>query len=224
MKRPVKDAGFTLLEMLVAISVLGLLSMSIASGLHVGSDGFIRARLHTATADRMAHADRLLKTLIAGTYPAFAEPNLDDRRIAFAGEPQNLTFITRLPQIIGSPAMVAARLHIAEMDGQPALILDWRLDLPGADEQGSPPETSTVIATGVSGISLAYFGAAEPNAPPAWQQSWADKTTLPSLIRITLQDDTQAKTPWPDLVAAPLATGNTACIYDPTDVECRRIR
>jgi general secretion pathway protein J len=215
MTRPRGDTGFTLLEMMVAIAVLGLLSLSVAKGLHLGSDSFARARARSGDAERMRDARRILHQLIAGAIPAFAQASPDDRRVAFAGAPEEADFITRLPPAAGGPAMVAARLFLVRH----TLFLAWRLDLPRSDGDGTLPEQLLPIAAHIQTVAFAYL-----DPVSGWQRSWTDRTLLPGSIRLAIQNDDERRTLWPDLVVETRATANTDCIYDATDIECRRIQ
>ena len=163
----------------------------------------------------MRDARRLLHQLIAGASPAFAQASLDDRRVAFTGAPEELDFITRLPPAAGGPAMVAARIFLV----QRTVFLAWRLDIPRSDGDGTLPEQLLPIALHVQAIAFAYL---DPTA--GWQQNWSDRIQLPAAVRLTIQNDDDRHTLWPDLVIETRATANTACIYDATDIECRRIQ
>jgi general secretion pathway protein J len=210
-----RSAGFTLLELLVAISVLALLCLSIARGLHLGADGWTRAREHSAQAGRLRDARRLITQLIAGAIPAFADPSPDDRRIAFAGAPETMALITRLPPSAGTPLMAAARLYVENQ----TFTLAWHPDLPRADGGGQLPDTSTIIATHVAGVRFRYQDRAA-----GWHDDWSGQTELPRAIAITIADGDERRGIWPALIVEPRANGNTACLYDPSDIECRRVQ
>jgi general secretion pathway protein J len=202
-----REAGFTLLEMLVAVCVLGLLAMGIARGLHLGAFSWSRAQHDADAAKQMRQARRLLQDVIGGAYPAFASANLQDHRIAFAGMPQAMALITRRPAPLGTPVMIAARLFLDERTN--TLALAWRLDLPAAAER------TAAFAGHVAKMRLAYEGSA------GWQDQWEDQMALPLAIRVSIED-ADPHVVWQPLVIATHATAATACLFESTDIECAR--
>ncbi len=212
MRRRRREAGFTLLEMLVAVCVLGLLTMGIARGLRLGNFSWSRAQHAADAARQMRQARRLLQDVVGGAYPAFASANLQDHIVAFAGSPEAMTLVTRRPATLGTPVMIAARLFLD--DGSGALTLAWRLDLPRADG-GVPPENLSRVAGHVAGFRIAYDGG------EGWQDRWEDQAALPAAIRLSIQD-ADPQVVWPPLVFATRATAATACLFDATDTACTR--
>jgi prepilin-type N-terminal cleavage/methylation domain-containing protein len=213
MTRRHHQAGFTLLEMLVALCVLGLLSAAISRGLDVAVFSFIRAQHDTLSAKRQRDAGRLLRDLIGGAAPEFAAAGVEDRRITFEGTADSVRFITRRPARLGTPVMIAAHLFLS---GDNKLMVGWRLDLPRADGAGALPDSETVVADHVGAVRFAYAGSA------GWQKDFAGETALPWQVSIAIQDDDPSHRAWPTLVIAPRATATPSCVYDPTDSECAR--
>jgi type II secretory pathway component PulJ len=97
-KRPV--AGVTLLELIIAISLLSLLSLGILTALRVGVNGMVKANARLMDNRRMAGAQRILEDQIAGFMPVVADcvPEVADRPAArlpfFQGEPQSMRFVS----------------------------------------------------------------------------------------------------------------------------------
>jgi general secretion pathway protein J len=217
-------AGFTLIELLIALSLVGLLTTLVYGGVHVAAGAWGRTESGTTdAADQWAVAN-MLRNAITAAYPAFVSADLQDQRIAFDGEAQALALLAPLPQAIGASVPAEMRFYLAGAGPSKTLVLGWRLDLPSSNTGGPLPENRVALLDRVRRIQFAYFGADGPADAPIWQQSWADRTALPQLVRVRLERSDRSLPAWPDLVAAPMAMANTSCIFDPLTARCRRVR
>ncbi len=94
------DAGVTLLELIIAISLLGLLSLAILTALRVGVNGMVKANARLMDNRRAAGAQRILEDQIAGFMPVIAncQPADPDGPVVrlpfFQGEPQSMRFVS----------------------------------------------------------------------------------------------------------------------------------
>lgn len=187
-----RDAGFTLLEVLVAISVLGVVLVLLTQGVQFG----LRAtRMQAEFRDRhgdMEVIDRALRRMIAltdpGTYP---EPP------TLRGTARTLSFTTELP-IHGAGPSLLADVALSARPGR--LLLRWtphrHVELFGA----APAWQETIILDGVERVEFAYRA---PGASGAWASTW-NADSLPSLIRIRIVFLDGSGRRWPPIVAAPV--------------------
>jgi hypothetical protein len=101
MKRPrASEAGVTLMEVLIAVTLLGLLSAGILMALRVGISAMGTANTRLMSNRRVAGAARILEQQIAGFMPVTApcapgsEPAVPGRILFFQGEPQSMRFVS----------------------------------------------------------------------------------------------------------------------------------
>lgn len=193
-RRPVppRDAGFTLLEVLVAVFILGMVLTLLVQGVQFGIEA---TRLHAAAREQTGdlHAiDRALRRLVA-----LADPGIYPEPATLRGAAGSLSFLTELP-LHGPGQTQRADVVLSAVSGQ--LVLRWaphrHADLFGA----APAWQTTVLLDGVERIELAYRSA---GANGRWSAAWTAEK-LPSLIRIGLVFRPGSKRRWPPIVAAPV--------------------
>lgn len=185
--------GFTLLELLVAITLLGFVVVGLASGLRFG------ARAWEASAARTArHADldpvyAVLRTLIA-----------DGRSLV--GQAGMLQLVGFPPIALGDPLPHDLQL-VMEADGR--LLLRWRPHRRGADPAAGLPFQEAELASRLAALEIAYLprvtsaDAAGAQRPPVWLPLWRDRAKPPGLVRIRLRLPPGDRRSWPELVVAP---------------------
>ena len=186
-----KRNGFTLLEMVVVLAVLGLLLVGLQQGLHFGMTMRDRSTAaHDAISDLDA-ADRSIRRLIERIEPAETgeEPTI-------VGTALLLRCITELPS---SAALSTPRIRATlGVNAQHQLVLRWQ-SWPHVHPLSPTPEEETVILPGVERIVIAY---AAGDASQRWLPVW-DAASPPTLIRIRLVFPAKDFRSWPDIIAAP---------------------
>jgi general secretion pathway protein J len=222
MSRRAGAAGFTLVELLIALTLVGLLTTLIFGGLRLAAQAWSRVdnRADDA-ADLRAVAD-VLRHALGAAYPAYASGDPSDRSIAFAGEADTVAFVAPLPDAIGAGIPARLRFFVAAEGRSPTLVLGWRFDLPAADGGGPLPERRLDLLGHVQEVRIAYFGADAAGNAPHWQSTWTGRDRLPDLIRVRIERDRASLPDWPSLTAEPRAAISSACRYDAVTLGCRR--
>jgi general secretion pathway protein J len=218
------QAGFTLVEILVAMTLVGLLSTLIFSGVRLGAQAWTKVEHRTADFTDIGAVQDVLRRTIASGYPAFASSDLTDRTVTFDGDRASLSLVAPLPAAIEAGVLARERFFVAQNGPTQALFMAWRLDLPSSDGAIPLPENEVPLLDHVRTAQFNYFGRPDDRAGPIWQDSWRGRRFLPEMVRLRIERDDPRLAPWPDLVSEPKATTTPACLYDPLAVSCRRIR
>ncbi|MBE7210283.1 MAG: prepilin-type N-terminal cleavage/methylation domain-containing protein [Gluconacetobacter diazotrophicus] len=190
-RRGERQAGFTLLEVVVAVTVFAILLLTLARGTQFGLAAFDRQGRMAETAGRLEAVDTLLRRLLAGLDPG---TQVDGSTVT--GAPHAMAFRAPLPTGRGTddtPEMADLRLSV---DDGHRLLLSW-LPYQHVIRTGAPrrPDTA-VLLDGVDHIDLDYW------SDGGWHPRWEDRQP-PSLIRIRIVFSEGDARHWPDIVVAP---------------------
>ena len=178
------------MEILVAVSVLGVLLALLAQGVQFGLQATRLQAEFKRRHDDLEAIDRTLRRLVAladpGTYP---EP------ATLRGDVGRLSWTTEMP-LHGDGSAQRADVALLAEDGR--LLLRWTPRRHVEPFGAAPPWQQTVMLDGVEQVELAYR-ARGPAAP--WVAAWT-AGRLPALIRIRLVFAGAARRSWPPIVAA----------------------
>jgi general secretion pathway protein J len=174
-RRPTTDAGFTLIEVIVAMVVLGFILAGLAQAQHFGMSAW---NLETRLADHAAElerVDRVIRGLIEAAAPAVSNGDKP-----FEGQEHRMVFVTELPDEPEDQPVRRAQVSLG-VDDKHRLVLRWQPDANATPLVPLPAPKEIVLAEGLERIDLAYRQAASDGGK--WSKTWTD-SPLPALVQL----------------------------------------
>jgi len=199
-----RRAGFTLVELVVALTVLGLLSAGLFSALRLSARTWDRGEARIAATGDAAAVRGFLRSRLEAAEPLLIPTGSESQAPSFVGTRKSLRFAAAMPPAVGIGGLYLFRL---EQRSGGCGMLDWQLlgSDPLADVSDGR-ERPRPLFDGDVQLTLRYFGAAEPEARPQWYGRWEGER-LPRLIEITFERANTAAGPTiPPLRVAPVAS------------------
>ena len=209
-----RDAGFTLLELLVALTLLGLIVALLFGGLRFSTKAWEAADERIDQSSELQVVQSFMRRRLGQAYPLRVSQPAAERRIAFAGTPEGVTFTTVMPAHLGLGGFYRLSFYSDEGSNGKRLVASWRLFQPGTDQPGTDEFAdagaagTTVLVDRISGVEFSYFGRSDPGRPAAWQDRWEGVASLPALVRVGVSFTESDRRSWPDLVVAPMLDQN----------------
>lgn len=188
-----KRAGFTLLELLMALVLLALIGVGLASALQLGTQVYSRSQTLGVNAQEVAARAQLRRMLASATPPSLLTPFPK----AFTGSETSLSFVT-LTSLGFARHAAGIRVDLT----QSGVKLSMTLTL--FDDDGTTLETLPYeLARGLNNLEIKYF-AGDPEEGE-WLEEWTDTARLPKLVSITA--DAGSNPFWPEFTV-PLLYAN----------------
>lgn len=186
---PQSEAGFTLIEMLVAL-VLVSLSAGILAGSVRGARTVLAFIERNNAASAIVPAQNYLRHALAQTVPAQPGRGGDDRPPVLLGEPERIRFNTYYAprgQLDGLYQVDVRLERTGERGDVFDLVAVQTLLRPGNSEGTDipPPSRKSTLATNVRELSISFFGIDDDEPEHLqWLPSWSAVERLPRLVRI----------------------------------------
>jgi general secretion pathway protein J len=205
--RRAAEGGFTLLETLIAVALLGLTVTLLLGGVQLGTRVLDSAGRRTDQGAELAAAAEFLRSRLAEAQPVTAKPRPDAKpKVVFDGRRDALALVRLASPYQAQGGYQRLTLGLDRDPGIPALVAGAGPYREAPDGEAEAPARRSVLLADVATVEFAYFGRDAANRPPAWHQEWREQPDLPSLVRlrIAFRDGRQP----PDLLVAPrLANG-----------------
>ena len=175
-----KSPGFTLVELLIALALLGLLTAILVAGIRYEIQASSRQSTRLDRTARVSAAFAFLRTHLSDARPVLPV-NSNGTRIVFDGRAADLAFVDTSPQSASAGGLYLFKFSIAHRQ----LRVSWY------PFQGLLPVTETasgdtLLLDDVASGRFRYFGVAGPNARADWHDRWPLASILPLAIRLDI--------------------------------------
>lgn len=201
MKSDHRQQGFTLLEMLIAISLLSLLAGLAYSTLRIGVQGWESADRKIDQGDSLQVGWPYLHQLLESARPVVAQQS---GKAPFRGTASRISWIAHLPSHLaeGGEHWLDLYTTLDETSGEPQLLLAYHI----GDDANQEPDFNrqAVLVDRLEHLQLSYFGPTASGQTADWQSDWQQRNDLPLLIRIDIRPTDAAA--WPTIYARPRFT------------------
>ena len=192
-------SGFTLLELIVVISILTLIMTASFGALRLGNRSFEAGVDRANQTEQVRATADILRRQFAQLVPVVHE--VDDELISsFVGDDEQIRFIAPAPQSGQAAGLFVYVITARPINDMKRLELSYAPYDPGREsfDYESVSRRQILIAP-LPDIRFAYYGATDPDYDAEWHTGWnAEDNAFPRIVRILLTpaDDTSS---WPDL-------------------------
>ena len=192
--------GMTLVEMVIALAILGMMATLALGGLRLGVRTWETVGQRVETESRTQIVRAFLRRTLSQATPVLEPSERGQPRLLFAGDGESLSLVAPLADYLGLGGLQHLELAIEDMgadDGRRLVLTRTPYGPPGGDPVADEPERH-VLLEGVARIRFDYLRDSG-NGGREWTGSWADEPKLPVAVRLTVETPGH-RPPWPDLI------------------------
>ncbi|MCC6194307.1 MAG: prepilin-type N-terminal cleavage/methylation domain-containing protein [Burkholderiales bacterium] len=216
--------GFTLVELLIALSLFALMSAVLFGSLRLAGRSADAGDEKVQASSGMRLAGEYLRTQLSAQHPQRMR-KIHEFPLLFGGNQDEIRYAAPLPARVGLGGMWYWRLSVAKVPGKEheALVLDRMIpDLNATDMPTFAESERSVLADDIKSLKVSYYGRDRGSAldvAPTWRASWEDSQLLPVLIQLEVAP--RVGEPWPPLLIAPRAAPEAGCrAWDTIRIQC----
>ena len=176
------SAGFSLLELLLAIAVLGMISVALVSVMGTGRR--IWERTDETSVRETALARSRLRSLVESIPLPTDQGSVP---IVFSGNPFEMTFLSFPPDSMfwaGQPMSIKVR----KRESEAGVVLEF-LETGLTHAERKSFQIIRRFPLVFSQVDFSFFGSMPADGRRKWHMDWTNATLLPELIKIVLVDE-----------------------------------
>lgn len=182
------QGGFTLIELVVALVLLGAMMVLLYSGLTFALRSWDAGDANGRRAADRRLGENFLRREIVEVFPMrWKDPAA--LRYAFDGQREALKFVSSRPAgvSLGGLALVSVAVETDAKDGSHNLVM--RRAMADADAASFAPLDAaepSILVPDVASVAFSYFGSENDFAEPKWSEQWNYPGRMPSMIRVRM--------------------------------------
>ncbi len=219
------QSGFTLLEMLIATTIVALIASLGFESLRYAGRVWSRTVNLAVTRESIDTVRRVLSDRLTLAYPAHGGPGTpfaNSAQVWFEGRGSELRFLTHASTDRIDRPWRELKLQLQTLRGDTVLTLAERtLPTLTTPEEGSQDWQEETLLRNVRSLDIEYFKAANDRLGAGqWLTRWSGETDLPQLVKMVVVPR-DATIPRIELLVKPSVTSDLTCDFDLISRRCR---
>lgn len=218
-----RNAGFTLIEVLIAMTLLSLMVVLLFSSLRICAQSWEQGENKIAEVNEVAVVYNFFQKHLASATPLWndfiagdevdaanqpetgaaggggADTENLNKTFSFQGRKNALQFVSVFPASVGRAGMQLFSIEQQQEDKEQVLKVTLTPFFPLAKGEEWNQE-EVVLLRHVSDFEISYFGAVDNTDKYEWQDEWLKKDVHPQLVKINI--NTTDGVSWPEMVIA----------------------
>jgi len=184
--------GFTLIEVLIALSLLSVMMLMLFAGLRMSAKSWDKGESKITQVSEMTSVHNFFHNQLAASLPLWDDFTKKDSQFSFKGAEHRLQFVTSLPAssrrlglqhfdiyLKNNKIKVAVKPFYPTLTGE-----QWKIE-------------DVTLIDQITALTFSYFGSEKTEGIAEWQNKWV-YGHLPQLVSIDIE--TVKKNYWPQIV------------------------
>ena len=181
------NRGFTLIEMLVAITIFSLVLVLLSGSFYLADNSRRTSRNQMDALEGLRQTQRLLDRYL-GAMQAVWQGEGDDKSLLFEGREDSLVFVSAMPAHLGASGLYEIRLRVLgetdskQLQFERQLLHPQRYSGDSADKDSRP----SILLHQAKDVVFSYYGSSDESLGAGWYERWPSSRLMPSLVKLSI--------------------------------------
>ncbi|MGZ8193096.1 MAG: prepilin-type N-terminal cleavage/methylation domain-containing protein [Methylobacter sp.] len=191
--------GFTLIEVLIAMTLLSIMVVLLFTSLKICADSWEKGENKITEVNEVAVVYNFFHRHLTTARPLLNDFTTEGEAFSFQGKNRSLQFVSAFPASAGRSGLQMFSVELQEEDKDQVIKVAVTPFFSKAEDAEERPADEIVLIRHVSDFELAYFGADDDDYSEShWQDEWLEKKTQPRLIKIRIKLENEIF--WPEMI------------------------
>jgi general secretion pathway protein J len=197
------QSGFTLLEIIVVLTMLSLIMVMVYEGIQISRKMSEKGIKRIDATNEIRVVQELLRRQISRILPmAFKEE--DGTFVIFEGDADHIMYVSPMPGYLGNGGPHVQLIEIVnEKGGKILQFSHWLLnDSLEEDSFEDSDQEPVVLLTNINNAEFSFVKLNEEGELGEWETDWEEMSNTPLMIRLDIDMEENALMPWPEMQVA----------------------
>jgi len=198
-----RQLGFSLMEIIVSMTMLSLIMAMIYGGIHSSRKMAQKGNKRIDATNEIRVVQELVRRQISRILPmAFKEE--DNTFVIFEGDDKHIMYVSPMPGYLGKGGPHVQLIEIVNAKGGKILQFShWLLnDSLQEDSFEDSDQEPVVLLENIKDAEFSFMKLDEEGEPGEWENDWEEQENTPLMVRLEVDMGEKALMPWPDLQVA----------------------
>jgi len=202
-KRLKQQAGFTLIEIIVVMTMLSLIMVMIYGGIQTSRKMAEKGLKRIDATNEVRVVQELVRRQISRILPmAFKEE--DNTFVIFEGDAEHIMYVSPMPGYLGNGGPHVQLIEIVNAKGGKILqfshwLLNDTLEEGSFDDSDQEP---VVLLENIRDAEFSFVKLDEEGELGEWENDWEDSENTPLMVRLDVKMSDRALMQWPEMQVA----------------------
>ncbi|CAA9892168.1 General secretion pathway protein J [Candidatus Methylobacter favarea] len=189
--------GFTLIEVLIAMTLLSIMVVLLFTSLKICADSWEKGETKITEVNEVAVVYNFFQRHLSTARPLLNDFTPEGEILSFQGKTRSMQFVSAFPASAGRAGLQMFSVELQKEDKDQVIKVAVIPYFPEAEDEQRPAD-EVVLIRRVSDFELAYFGADQESGESHWQDEWLEKNIQPQLVKIRIKPENGIF--WPDMI------------------------
>ena len=197
------QTGFTLLEIIVVLTMLSLIMVMVYEGIQISRKMSEKGIKRIDATNEIRVVQELVRRQLSRILPmAFKED--DGTFVIFEGDAEHIMYVSPMPGYLGNGGPHVQLIEIVNAKGGKILQFShWLLnDSLEEDSFESSDQEPVILLENMQNAEFSFVKLNEEGELGEWETEWEEKANTPLMIRLDIEMEENALMQWPEMKVA----------------------